>query len=259
MKFVLTLVVAGLFIQGLIGQEEIELRGKVLNDTIDRAALSVVNISLKTGSITNNKGEFTISARLNDTINISAIQYEPRQFVVNQTIFNRKRISLYLAPKVTELGEVKISNIDLSGNLNTDAVNTKVNPVLTPQAIGLPGNTAKPRTIEERRLYEATSSSTGIPINLILNAISGRLKILKRNVKVSNFARKVREARATFSDSIYNQQLNVPKPLIEDFVYYIFEQEEAEEFVNNEDALGLLEYMMQQSDTYLELKKKEGQ
>jgi len=248
-----------LSVKSVYAQDTIILEGRVLNDTINKASLNVVNLSLKVGTITDADGRFTIKARLNDTINISAVQYESRQLIVNQTIFNRKRISLYLIPKITELDEVNISNVNLSGNLSTDIENTKVNPVLSAKDLGIPINTAKPRTVEERRLYEAISSSGGVPINLILNAISGRLKMLRHHVEVSKFAKKVEDARLTFSNSIYMEELNIPEDLIEDFVYYIFEDDQANIFVGNNDALGLLEFMMEKSKPYLVLKEKEKQ
>ena len=238
-------------------QEQIILEGRILNDTINTSSLTVVNLSLKMGTITDIDGRFTIKARLNDTINISAVQYESRQFVVNQTIFNRKKITLYLIPKINELEEVNISNINLSGNLGSDSENTKVNPVLSPQDLGLPVNTAPPRTVEERRYYEAVSGGSGIPLNPILNAITGRLKMLRHHVEVSRFAQKIQETRSTFSDSIYMRELNIPEDLIEDFVYYIFEDEEANTYVNTNDALGLLEFMMTKSKSYLTLKENE--
>ena len=83
--------------------------------------------------------------------------------------------------------------------------------------------------------------------------------MLRRNVEVSRFVKKVKDTRSTFSDSIYMKELNIPEPLIEDFVYYIFEDDKADDFVDNEDALGLLEFMMQKSEVYLELKEKEKQ
>ncbi len=248
-----------LSVKSVYAQDTIILEGRVLNDTINKASLNVVNLSLKVGTITDADGRFTIKARLNDTINISAVQYESRQLIVNQTIFNRKRISLYLIPKITELDEVNISNVNLSGNLSTDTENTKVNPVLSAEQLGIPANTAKPRTVEERRYYEAVSSGGGIPLNPILNAITGRLKMLRHHLEVSRFAKKVEDARVTFSDSIYMKELNIPEDLIEDFVYYIFEDEKANAFVGTNDALGLLEFMMEKSKPYLILKEKEKQ
>ncbi len=241
----------------VIAQQQILLEGQVLNDTIDKAQLTVVNITLKRGTITNEKGSFVIPVRVNDTINISAIQYESRQFVVNQTMFNRKKISLYLVPKINELDEVEISNLDLSGNIHRDVSTTKLDKQVTARDLGIPENTAPKRTVEERRYYTAITSGSGIPLDGLINSITGRLKMLKRHIEVSRFENLVQESRSRFSDTLYMKNLNIPQELIEDFVYYTFEDKKAKTYVDNNDAFGLFEFMMTKSKAYIELKENE--
>lgn len=241
----------------LKAQDAITLNGQVLNDTISKSQLTVVNISLKKGTITNVNGEFTIQARLNDTINISALQYEPRQFVVNQTIYNREKITLYLIPKVTELDQVNISNIDLTGDINKDVGSTKYKIEITPSQLGIPENTAPKRTVEERRYHTAISSGGGIPLDGLINSITGRLKMLKKHIEISRFRNLIEESRYKFSDDIYMKELDIPEEFIEDFVYYTFEDPEAKKFVDTNNVLGLFEFMKEKSVTYKELKNKE--
>jgi len=239
------------------GQEEIVLNGQVLNDTISKSSLTVVNITMQKGTITNMDGEFEILARLNDTINVSAVQYESRQFVVNQTMFNRKKISLYLIPKITALDEINISNIDLTGNILRDVGSTTFEKKVTAKALGIPENTAPERTVEERRYYTAITSSAGIPLDGLINSITGRLKMLKKHIEVSRFAKKIQDTRVQYSDSIYMEKLKIPQDLIEDFVYYTFEDEGAKKYIDTGDALGLLDFMIVKSETYRKLKEQE--
>lgn len=239
----------------LLAQEEIMLVGQVLNDTIDRSNLNVVNISLQKGTTTSGSGVFIIPTRLGDTINISAVQYESRQFIVNKTMYARKKITLYLNPKITELQEVKISNLELTGDIDKDVANAKLQKQIFPSDLGIPENTAPERTVEERRYYTAITSGAGIPLDGLINSITGRLKMLKKHIEVSRFEKKVQDARYEFSDSLYMKQLNIPKERIEDFVYYVFEDRASQEFVDQGNALGLLEFMMDKSKRYLELVK----
>lgn len=234
-------------------QETILLQGQVLNDTIDTSNLTIVNLTLKRGTTTSNSGIFTIEARENDTISISAVQYETRQFIVNKTIFARKRITLYLIPKVTELDQVTISNIELTGDINKDINSTKFKVKITPTQLGIPENTAPPRTVEERRYYTAVTSGGGIPLDGLINSITGRLKMLKKHIEVSRFEKLVQESRHQFSDSIYMKELNIDKDLIEDFVYYTFEDPKAKAFTDASDALGLLDFMIEKAKAYKEL------
>ncbi len=242
---------------GVIGQEVVALKGAVLNDTISKSALTVVNVTFQKGVITNSNGVFEILVRENDTINVSAVHYESRQFVVNKAIFDRKKISLYLIPKITVLEEVNVSNIDLTGNILRDVGLTQFKIRINPKDLGIPDNTAPERTVEERRYHTAISSSGGISLDGLINALSGRLKMLKRNIEVSRFVKKVQDARVQFSDAIYVERLKIPEALIEDFVYYIFEDEVATQYVNKGDVLGLLDFMIKESAKYRELKAQE--
>ena len=252
------LVLALFFCASLSAQQTILLEGVVLNDTIEKSSLNVVNISLRKGSVTNAQGVFTIPARVNDTINISAVQYESRQFVVNKTIYDRKKISLYLVPKITQLDEVYLSNIELTGDIRKDVMSTSLKPVVTAASLGLPQNAHPTFTPEERRLYTAQSSSGGIvPIGALINAISGRTAMLKQHLAVSRLQAAVARTKNKFSDTLYMKELNIPSALIEDFVYYVFEDTHAKELVDANNALGLLEFMMQKSKPYIRLKESE--
>lgn len=253
------LLLALLFMSALtaVSQDTVMLEGQVLNDTIDKANLTIVNLSMRRGTITSSNGQFNIEARVNDTINISAVQYESRQFVVNETIYKRGKITLYLIPKVTELDQVNISNTDLTGDIRKDIGSTTYERKITPTDLGIPENTAPPRTVEERRYHTAISSGGGFPIDGLINSITGRLKMLKKHIEVSRFEKLVQESRYTFSDSIYMNELNIDKEYIEDFVYYTFEDPEAKELVDANNALGLLDFMIKKSATYKALKEKE--
>lgn len=236
-------------------QESVILQGKILNDTISKTSVNVVNISLRKGAITNDSGEFNISVRLNDTINVSAVQYESRQFIVSKTVFNRKKISLYLAPKITELDEVRISNIDLTGDLKKDLLNTQLKPVVQVALLGLPRNAHPTFTVEERRYYGATGGAG--PLGSLINAISGRTKMLKKHLEVSQLKAKVYNTRDTFSDSLYMTELKIPEALIEDFIYYVFEDEKAIIQTEKESIFGLLDLLKEKSKAYLALKEQE--
>lgn len=250
----ITLLLCFISTMSLVSQEVVMLEGQVLNDTIDRSNLTVVNISLKRGTTTSNSGEFTIEVRENDTIHISAVQYESREFVVNQTIFSRKKISLYLIPKVNELDEVTISNIDLTGDIEKDIKNTKLKPAITAASLGLPENAHPTFTAEERRVYAATTGSGAI--SSLINAISGRTAMLKKHLEVSKLQAKVYSTRDKFSDLLYMKELNIPEELIEDFVYYVFEDKKAIAQVNQGNLIELLDFMMDKSKTYLLIRKE---
>ncbi|MFT5892965.1 MAG: hypothetical protein ACI9Y7_003084 [Dokdonia sp.] len=241
----------------LLGQGIITLRGEVLNDSIEKASLSVVNLNLRKGAITNEAGVFKIPVRVSDTINISAVQYESRQFVVTQKMYDLKKMSLYLVPKINELDEVRISNVDLTGDLRRDILNTPLKKSITAADLGLPVNAHTPFTPEERKVYSASGKGAG-GFGALIMAINGQAKEYKKQLEIIRFQTKVEKAREKFSDTLYMKSLNIPEGLIEDFVYFVFEEKKVEGRDDKENAMELLEFMLAKSKKYVALKEKEG-
>ena len=97
--------------------------GKVLNAATDRILenVHIVNLSQVIGTITNDEGDFTIQAKVNDTLYFTYIGYKPlRVRVTNDWIkFGDVKI------KMTELGialeEVVVADVQLTGYLEIDA------------------------------------------------------------------------------------------------------------------------------------------
>lgn len=253
----LLLLFSLLLTTSVIAQGTVVLRGQILNDSIEKASLTVVNISLKMGAITNEAGIFEISVKVQDTINISAVQYEARQFVVTQKMYDRREVSLYLVPKINVLDEVKISNIDLTGNLRRDILNTPLKKEITAANLGLPVNAHAPFTPEERKLYSTSVKGAGA-FGALIMAINGQAKVYKKQLKIARFQIKVEKAREKFSDSLYMKSLNIPEDLIEDFVYFVFEEKKKEGSRGDKNVIELLDYMLTKSEKYLHLKEKEG-
>jgi len=241
----------------LIGQQNVILKGQILNDSIEKSSLTVVNLSLKKGVITNESGSFEILVRVSDTIIISAVQYESKQFVVTQKMYDREGVSLYLVPKINVLDIVEISNIDLTGDLRRDILNMPLKKEITAADLGLPVNAHAPFTPEERKLY-STGVRGGGTLGALIMAINGQAKKYKRELEVMNFQIKVEKARGRFSDTLYMKSLNIPENLIEDFVYFVFEEKKKEGRVDKENLMELLDYMLTKSETYLSLKENEG-
>ena len=62
------------------------IEGRVYNEKGDVAATHVLNTTQKSATITDVNGFFTISASLNDTLVISAIQFKKKTIVITQSV-----------------------------------------------------------------------------------------------------------------------------------------------------------------------------
>lgn len=256
MKYFLSLLLYLSIVGNVQGQKTFLLQGQVLNDTIERASLNVVNVSLRKGAITNANGQFEIRARLHDTLHISAVQYESKQFRVTHKMMQDRRVTFYLVPKITELDEVVLSNINLSGNLKKDVGSLTLQKEYAPSDFGIPGKSAPVRTSEERRFYGATGGAGAF--GALIGLINGNTKKYKRQLEIAQFQIKVDQNRVKFSDSMYVHSLKIPVPLIDDFVFYAFEDKVKVDTINLKDKVALWQYFMTKAAPYLALKEREG-
>jgi len=153
-----------------------EIEGKVTSADGDVAATHVLNITTQRAAITDSNGFFKISAKRNDTIVFSAVQYQRKEIVITASILESKFITVPLEPVLTKLDEVVIMPYNLTGDMTRDADRLSIEPVVTASTLELPNAYVKPLTKSERILYEATSGGGLIPM-LEHNAYKHFIKI----------------------------------------------------------------------------------
>lgn len=152
--------------------------------------IHVINRTQKKYTTTNDKGEFIIDAVKNDTIVFTAIQYKSLTYIVATDNIKSKRINVSLELNVNELPEAVIG-FTLSGDLSKDVLNSDAKRLINFYDVGIPGFTGKKMTKSERLLREAGEFKPkmllgllggNLPLNPILNGISGRTKELKKEL-----------------------------------------------------------------------------
>ena len=146
----------------------------------------IINLQSKSGTFTNVNGAFSIKVALGDELQISSIQHKTKIVVVKDNEFVSKNVLIYVDAKTYELDEFELKKHNLKGLLSIDlkSVPKDNTPKVDAISLGLPNANGKKLTQIERKLYTATSSSGGLPLNLLLNVISGRLRLLKEEARV---------------------------------------------------------------------------
>lgn len=179
-------------IQLMMGQT-VDIKGQIMADG-DVDGIHVINKTANAFTITNRKGAFTIPAKLNDTLSFSGVSYEVNTMVVGEEVIHTKTLTIYLLEKVNELAEVTVGKV-LTGDLGSDLANLGVERHVNFFDLGIPGYAGKPKTQSERRLYTAGDFKPihllallggSLPVDPILNAISGRTKLLKHRIYLEN-------------------------------------------------------------------------
>ena len=229
------------------------LSGKVINSE-EKEWIHVFNKTYNKYTITDHQGEFKIPVRFNDTLVFSAIQFKLKEIVVSKEIINNMLLSVLLEEQVNELDAVYIKP-NLSGDLLADAKRIKTTNVVTAKTLGLPNSHVIPPTQSERKLYTATHTGGGIiPVETIINAISGRTKMLKNLVKL--------EQKTVVEDVVYegfNQimldDFKIPEDKLFDFLYYASADELFTQIVKTNSNIIIYDFIKAKSKTYIALQK----
>ncbi|MGV8813448.1 MAG: carboxypeptidase-like regulatory domain-containing protein [Gelidibacter sp.] len=232
----------------MMGQT-VAIKGQILaNDDVD--GIHILNNTSKTFTISNSNGEFSISVKLNDTLVFSGISYELKKVVVSQSVIHSKSLTIYLSEKVNALDEVVVGKI-LTGDLNSDLAYLGVNRDINFFDLGIPGYAGKPKPQSERRLYTAGDfkpihllSLLGgtLPVDPILNAISGRTKLLKNRVHLENQDKCIDKMKANLSKILFSAH-PLEKHYRNEFFYFCADDSQFDTLCIVNDDFETLEFL----------------
>ena len=240
--------------------QSIKVSGRIKSNT-NIENIHVINITAQVFTITDKKGLFTITAKLNDTLKFSSVQHKLKEVVVSKEIISTKVIFVTLEEHINELNEVVVGKV-LTGDLLSDITNTAGEPPINFYDVGIPGYTGKPATQSERKMDEATTGPNGkklkwyspltgsIPLNPILNGLSGRTKMLKNRVKLEE-----REVLMQSIKSRLSKDFFVSNPLDEalkmDFFYFCADDENFVKHCKNQRDFKILIFLRMKYIQYL--------
>lgn len=235
----------------MVAQTEVskDLEGRVYSDDGDVAATHVLNLTTRRATITNSNGFFTIQVHLQDTLQFSAVQYQKKTIIITKSILESKLISVHLEDALTELDEVTVTPYNLSGDIAKDLLSLNLAPVVTASTLGLPNAYVKIPTQAERELAAATANPF-MSFDPLINALSGRTKMLKQRVARNKLYDRTERVRDFFADSVYQKELRIPIEKIDDFLYFCEVDPQFQQIVDTHDQIQLWDYMRKRSVLY---------
>lgn len=238
-----------------------QLRGTVYGNGKDVVGVVVQNITSKKAVITDVDGNFSILVNKNDILVFSAVQFKRKVLPVSEELFNTNFISVPLEEFVNELKEVVVTPYNLSGHLNQDLDGLQLEKDVSAEALGLPNAHTKIITQSERKLQEASGMSiTGgggiggaggaLTLNPIINAITGRTKMLKNRVKVDKTYARTQRVQDFYVDSLFVMTLKIPAEKVDDFMYFCEVDPQFQSTVDSKDKLKIWDFMVSKSRAY---------
>ena len=189
--FLFTLLITGFF---GFAQEKTSVKGTVISTSTTKFLedVNIVNLSQVTGTSTNSKGEFEISAQPNDTLHFSYLGFKSIKVKVTNDWIKFGESQIELTELALALEEVVVNQLKLTGYLKVDIAQVPIRSNYRYSISGLPSTG-----------YEGGQSKPGA-VSKVLGAIFNPADFLyKAFGKKPNELRKLKKMRK--NDQIRNQ------------------------------------------------------
>ena len=170
-----------------------------------------------------------------------------------------KVVYVKLEEQINVLDAVTVGKV-LTGNLMSDIKNTEGVAPIDFFDVGIPGYQGKPATQSQRRLSEAGEFKPkmllgflggGIPLNPILNGISGRTKMLKKRVAIETREELMLSIKARLSkDFLASNPLK--DDLVADFFYFCADDQNFLKHCKNQTDFKILIFLRMKYKQYKE-------
>jgi hypothetical protein len=203
----------------VVAQEtsRIKLKGKVTSDVSVLEGIYVINLKSEQALVTDKEGNFSILAKVGDTLLFTEGQFKEVRIGLTQKDFEQEIIEVKMMLIVNQLREVIVRN--------------GINAV----SMGIIPKGQKIYTPAERKLYTAnnlnatanagTMMGGSISADPLLNWISGRTKMLKKEVEVEKKESYLRQLENMFTIDYFVSKLKIPSEYVKGFEYYVVENE----------------------------------
>ncbi|MEP3839029.1 MAG: carboxypeptidase-like regulatory domain-containing protein [Algibacter sp.] len=237
--------------------QTIELLGRVASNG-DIENIHVINNTAQVFTTTDKEGHFKISARLNDTLSFSSIQYKLKEVIITQSILDNEAVFVTLNEHINELDEVIVGKV-LTGDLLSDIRNMDANAPINFYDVGIPGYTGKPATQSERRLYTAGVFKPEMLLGLVLgggsldpiiNGISGRTKMLKKRVAIEDKETLMQSIKGRLSKDFFASN-SLEESLRIDFFYFCADDPVFVKRCKNQTDFNILAFLRVKYKQYL--------
>ena len=180
-----------------------EIRGKITADSVAVDRINIVNITTEKATVSDAKGFFTIPVKEGDVLVFTAVNLEGLRRKITKEDLVEEVLSVIMLPKSIILNEVIVNESSI-----------------TAESLRIIPYGQKKYTPSERKLYTATS---GGGIDGLLNTISGRKAMLKKEIVVEKKEQLLARIDVLFEDKYYTETLRIPLDYIKGFQYYCVE------------------------------------
>lgn len=210
-------------------EDRAAVNGKIVSNTNDLEGVYVVNAQTEVMVTTAADGSFSIMAKPGDTLVFSSIQFKENRVLLTNENFTDLNFIVKLSLVMHQLQEVIVRRYD-----NINAV-----------SLGIVPSNQKTYTESERKLrtataLDATASASGmaggsISADPFLNFLSGRTKMLKKELIVEKKEFFMKLLENMFSLDHFVNRLKIPSEYVKGFEYYAVENDRFTVILNSKN------------------------
>jgi len=201
-------IVVFLLVQISFGQKnDVKLlTGKVQEQSTSVEGVNIINNATQAATVSDSDGSFSIAVREGDVLVFSAVNLDPVKHRITSEDMAANSLVVKMTAKEVELKEVVVNE----------------NANITAENLGIIPYGQKKYTPAERKVYTATSTS----IDKLLNKISGRTAMLKKEVNVEKKEALFRKLEYLFEENYYTNRLKIPVDDIKGFQLFCVDDTE---------------------------------
>jgi len=204
-------------------QERQRITGEITSDSISVENVHIINVTTRSGTISNENGNFQLFVKENDTLLFSDIQFTTKKIIIQKSDLSNNFVQVKLEPYTNQLDEVIVDRSKITGGVNASTLN-------------LPNAGKEPLNKLERNLNHYSQASVPIVIlatllgqsggiDDIYNIISGNRKrdrklnqLLKEDEQNARNQEEVTLIREHFTDVFFTNTLQIPADTITLFI-----------------------------------------
>lgn len=195
----------------ILAQQQL-IGGKIDAPIDNLEGIVIKNTTTNKMVFSDKNGQFKIHASPSDYIEFSSVQLENKSVLITSSIYFSAYLFVRLDIATTQLKEVVVEK-----------------STITAKSLGIP--VGKKYTKAEANLKTATDTKVtpslggmagaAVGLDPILNWISGRTKMLKKELEAEKRQMTKERLERTFKPAFYTENLKIPNEKIEAFLYYV--------------------------------------
>lgn len=222
------------------------LKGKITSQIKELNEVNISNLRSESNTVTDKNGSFSMFVKIGDTLQFSGLQVVTKKVVIDENDVLKKLYVVTVQAKVIPLEEVEIRQYP-----NINAV-----------SLGILQKPAKKYTPAERKLRTAGEFHWyspllipigGMPLDGLINSISGRTAMLKKELKIERKEYLLQKIEYLFKEEYFTENLKIPKEYVRGFWYYAVEDSKLTEAINSNNKMMARFIFSDIASKYLEL------